>query len=157
MQSVLHPNTSSLSPSPSALAGSGRQAFQQSLSQHARLISIETPLEAGALLVDSFTGQEAMSAPFRFDIDCLATSAHYALTSLIGEEISLRLLLANGGTRPFHGIVTRAQQRGADGSLARYRLRLAPWTHALTLRRDSYVFQDKTVLEIIEEVLQDYP
>ncbi|HVK94616.1 MAG TPA: type VI secretion system Vgr family protein, partial [Noviherbaspirillum sp.] len=47
--------------------------------------------------------------------------------------------------------------RGADGSLARYRLRLAPWTHALTLRRDSYVFQDKTVLEIIEEVLQDYP
>lgn len=138
-------------------AGSGRQAFLQSLSQHARLISIETPLDAGALIVERFSGREAMSDLFRFEVDCLATSEHFELKTLVGEEASLRLLLADGSTRSFHGIVTRARQLGGDGSLARYRLTLEPWMHALTLRRDSYVYQDKSVLDIVADVLGDYP
>ncbi|MDB5772042.1 MAG: type secretion system tip protein VgrG, partial [Burkholderia sp.] len=139
------------------LTGQGRQAFLQSLSQHARLISIETPLDAGALIVENFSGREALSGLFRFDVDCFSTSAHYELKALAGEEVTLRLLLADGNTRSFHGMVIVAQQLGSDGALARYRLTLAPWLQALAMRRDSYVFQDKTVLEIIEEVFNDYP
>jgi type VI secretion system secreted protein VgrG len=139
------------------LTGLGRQAFLQSLSQHARLISIETPLDAGALIVESFSGHEAMSGLFRFHVDCLATSAHYELKALTGEEVTLRLMRANGSSRSFHGMVIAAQQLGGDGALARYRLTLAPWLHALALRRDSYVFQDKTVLDIVEEIFKDYP
>lgn len=148
---------SSLPPSLTGLTGTGRQAFLQSLSQHARLITIETPLGAAALLVERFSGREALSELFRFEIDCLSTSAHFELKALINQEVTLRLLLANGSFRAFHGMVIAAQHLGSDGSLARYRLVLGPWMHRLAQRRDSYVFQDKSVLEIVEEILQDYP
>ncbi|RJG06144.1 type VI secretion system tip protein VgrG [Noviherbaspirillum cavernae] len=138
------------------LIGEGRRAFSRSLSQHARLISIETPLETDALVVERFTGHEAMSELFRFEVDCLATTAHYPIKDLIGEEVSLRLLLADGSTRAFHGMAVEIRQKGSDGGLARYRLTLAPWLHALTLRRDSYVFQDKSVPEILKDIFSDY-
>jgi len=141
----------------SALEGVHRQAFFHSLSQHARLISIETPLHTSALIVDRFTGREAISDLFRFDVDFLSTASHVELKTLVGEEVTLRLTLPDGGSRALHGIVTRARQLGGDGGLARYSLTLEPWMHALTQRRDSYVFQDKTVLEIVAEILADYP
>ncbi|HJV73809.1 MAG TPA: type VI secretion system Vgr family protein [Noviherbaspirillum sp.] len=128
----------------------------QSLSQHARLISIETPFEAGALIIERFSGREAISELFRFEVDCLATSTHFELKALAGEEVSLRLSLADGSKRSFHGIVTCARQLGSDGNLARYRLTLEPWAHSLTLRRDSYVYQDMSVLEIVADVFSDY-
>jgi type VI secretion system secreted protein VgrG len=53
--------------------------------------------------------------------------------------------------------VTEAAQLGSDGGLARYRLVMAPWLAALQLRRDSFVFQDKTVQQILDEVFADYP
>jgi type VI secretion system secreted protein VgrG len=142
---------------PDDLAGIGRQAFRRSLSQHERLLSLDTALEPGALVVTQFTGHEAMSSLFRFDIDCVATSADYELKALAGEEASLRLRLVNGATRAFHGIVTACRLLGSDGALTSYRLTLAPWLRELTLRRDSYVFQDKSVPEILEEMFRDYP
>lgn len=157
MQSELSDALTYLPDGLSGVTGSGRQAFLQSLSQHARLLAIDTPLPASALLVEKFSGHEAMSELFHFDIDCVATSANFELKQLTNQEVTLRILLANGSTRAFHGIVTSAMQLGSDGSLTRYRLSLAPWMIRLTQRRDSYVFQNKTVLDIVEEVLKDYP
>lgn len=131
--------------------------FLGGLSRSSRLISIETPLGSDALIVQSFVGREAMSDLFRINVDCLSTSTHHQLKALTGEEVSLRMRLADGSMRTFHGIVIAISQLGGDGALARYRLTLGPWLHALTLRRDSYVFQDKTVLEIIDDVFRDYP
>lgn len=151
-------SVSSLLPaSLTGLTGAGRQSFLQSLSQHARLLTLDTPLEAAALLVERFSGREGLSELFRFEVDCLSTSADFELKALTDQEVTLRLLRADGRTRAFHGMVTSALQLGSDGALTRYRLTLAPWMARLTQRRDNYVFQDKTVLDIIEEVLRDYP
>lgn len=138
-------------------AAAGRQAFLQGLSQHARLVSIETSLGSGAFIVERFTGHEEMSDLFRFDVDCLGTSSSLELKAIIGEEACLRIRLPNGGSRAIHGVITRARQLGTDGAIARYGLSLEPWAYALRLRRDSFVFQDKTVLEIVSEVFSDYP
>ncbi|QDZ27658.1 type VI secretion system Vgr family protein [Noviherbaspirillum sp. UKPF54] len=135
----------------------GLQALPLCLSQHARLLSIETALGPDALIVESFSGHESMSGLFRFKVDCLATFAHCELSSIVGEEACLRMRLADGSTRPFHGIVTTASLLGGAGSTVRYGLTLEPWLHALTLRRDSYVFQDKSVLDIVAEIFRDYP
>jgi type VI secretion system secreted protein VgrG len=157
MSNNLTESISAAADSLSGLTGVGRQAFLQSLSQHARLLTIDTPLPASALLVEKFTGHEAASQLFRFEIDCVATSANFELKQLTNQEVSLRIMLADGSTRSFHGIVTRAMQLGSDGALTRYRLTVEPWMVRLTQRRDNYVFQDRTVLEIVEEILKDYP
>lgn len=157
MQNAPRSATSSFTPVDATLTGAGRQAFTQSLSQHARLLTLDAHLPAAALLVERFHGREAMSELFRFEIDCLSTSSQFELKTLINREVTLRLLLADGGKRALHGMVIAARQLGSDGALTRYRLTLAPWMHRLTQRHDNYVFQDKSVPEIIEEVLKDYP
>ncbi|MBD9537820.1 type VI secretion system tip protein VgrG, partial [Stenotrophomonas sp. STM01] len=43
---------------------------------------------------------------------------------------------------------------GSDGGLVRYRLSLASWTWWLQHARNSRVFQDKSVRQIVDEVLQ---
>lgn len=66
----------------------------------------------------------------------------------------MELLTAGSGTkrRPFHGYVTSAQCIGADGGFARYKLMIEPWCAFLKLGRDSRVFQDKTVFDILDAV-----
>jgi type VI secretion system secreted protein VgrG len=134
-----------------------RLDFTRFLSQAQRLLQIETALPSTALVAERLTGREALSEPFRFTVDCLANNAHFELKALIGEEVTLRLLQADGSYRPWHGFVRSCAALGADGGLARYRLELGSWLDMLALRRDSYVFQDKTAVEIAEEVFADYP
>ncbi len=131
--------------------------FAAFLSQHARLLEITTALPDAALVVERFSGREAVNALFRFEIDCISTSAGLDLLALTGEEITLRLLQADGSKRAWHGYVTEALQLGADGGFARYRLIMEPWLALLRERRDSYVFQDKTVLEILGQLFADHP
>ena len=125
--------------------------------QHARLLELKTALPDASLIVELFNGREALSESFRFEIDCVSTNAHFDLKPLIGEEITLRLLQADGSKRSWHGYVTQAMQLGADGGLARYRLIMEPFLAFLAQRRDCYLFQDKTVIDIIGQILTDYP
>ncbi len=136
----------------------GRDSFLKAISQQARLLSIVTALPDAALVVERFHGVEAISTCFRFDIDCLSSSAHLELKQLIGEQVTLRLLLADGrSTRNWHGVVLQAAQLGADGGLARYRLTVEPWFACLRQVRNSRLFQDKNVQQIAEEVFAAYP
>ena len=57
---------------------------------------------------------------------------------------------------PFHGHITRAELLGSDGGLARLRLVIEPWLSFLAHRTDAWVFQRKTVVQIVEEVFADY-
>ncbi|MBS1140760.1 MAG: Rhs element Vgr protein [Proteobacteria bacterium] len=125
--------------------------------QHARLLEIKTPLADAALMVERFQGREGVSESFRFEIDCVSTNAYFDLKPLIGEEVTLRLLQADGSKRSWHGYVTQAMQLGADGGLARYRLIVESFLAFLGQRRDCYLFQNKTVVDIIGQILTDYP
>ena len=61
------------------------------------------------------------------------------------------------GTRHINGVITNAQYLYDQGRSSYYLLKLNPFLHAATLRQNWRIYQDKTVLEIIEELLQDYP
>ncbi|MCI1041542.1 contractile injection system protein, VgrG/Pvc8 family, partial [Pseudomonas putida] len=52
---------------------------------------------------------------------------------------------------------TQASWLGADGGLARYRLRLESVLAFLDRRRDSFLFQDMSVTDIANAVLKEYP
>ncbi|QYF95750.1 type VI secretion system tip protein VgrG [Massilia sp. PAMC28688] len=130
------------------------------LSQHARLFTLTSAQQRGlpeSLLAEQFTGREAVNELFAFDIDALSTSADLDLAEFIGEELTIALLQPDGSRRAWHGMCTRIDWQGADGGVARYRLRLEPALSMLALRRDSYIFQDKNAQEIITELLSDYP
>ena len=134
--------------------------FGTGLSQNARLITLASAQDSTlpqALMPEHFTGREAVNELFRFDIDALSTSTDLELADFIGEEITLKLLQPDGSRRSWHGICTDAAWLGADGGMARYRLRLEPGLALLGLRRDSYIFQDKNAQDLVTELLADYP
>jgi type VI secretion system secreted protein VgrG len=134
--------------------------FGEGLSQHARLITLASAQDSGlpeALVVERFTGFEAVNALFRFEIDALSVSTDLDVSVFIGEALSIALLQPDGSRRTWHGLCTQASWLGADGGVARYRLRLEPALSLLALRRDSYIFQDKDARDIVTELLMDYP
>lgn len=134
--------------------------FGTGLSQHARLFTLTGPQHAKLpelLAAEQFAGREAVNEMYFFDVDALSTSTDIDLSLFIGEELTLRLLQPDGSRRAWHGICTQASWLGADGGVARYRLRIEPALALLGLRRDCYIFQGKHVRDIVAELLSDYP
>ncbi|WP_459040864.1 contractile injection system protein, VgrG/Pvc8 family, partial [Stenotrophomonas sp. PSU-St83] len=85
-------------------------------------------------------------------ITALSLDAGLSLGPLIGQGALLQMQQADGSLRPLHGRITAAERLGSNGGLARYRLRLQPWLAFLSQRVDSYVFHDRTVVEIVEDI-----
>ncbi len=149
-----------------ATDGFSRLKALLSVSQHKRLMQLETALPSATLVVERAQWQEDVSglgqaprplSPLVATVDCLSTSAHLELKALIGEQMSLRLMCADGRYRTWHGYVAQAAQLGSDGGLARYRLQLVAFTHLLGKRQDSRVFLGQRADEIISTVLRAYP
>lgn len=125
--------------------------------QDTRLLALHTP--AGPeLLAECARGEEAIGAGFRFRIDALSTDSRLSLRSLLGQPVLLQLLTAESrdSHRAFHGYVTAVELAGSDGGFARYLLTVEPWTAFLALGRDSRVFQDMDVIDILDTVFRAY-
>ncbi len=134
--------------------------FGTGLSQHARLVTLASAQDRAlpeSLMAERFSGREAVNELFLFNVDALSVSTDLDLELFIGEELTIALLQPDGSRRAWHGLCTHASWLGADGGVARYRLRLEPALTLLGHRRDSYIFQDKNAQEIITELLADYP
>lgn len=135
--------------------------------QNQRLLRLHTPLGPDVLLAERVQGSESLGphapgagagAGFKFELLALSTNAHLSLKDLIGQPVRLDLLTQQSATvlRPFHGHVTGFALLGSDGGLARYKLTIEPWLSFLGQREDSWIFQDQTVMQIIDTVLADY-
>ncbi|WP_040394756.1 type VI secretion system Vgr family protein [Aromatoleum toluclasticum] len=131
--------------------------------QSARLLTLTTPLGPDVLLAETATIDEALGplaehAGFRIELTALSADAHLPLAALLGQPARVDLVTAASRTvlRPFHGHVTHADRLGADGGFARYRLTIEPWLSFLGHTRDSYLFQDMSVVEIVDELLGDW-
>lgn len=127
--------------------------------QFARLLQLHTGLGPDVLVAEALHGVESVDhGGFRLQLDALSVDAHLPLDKLLGQPVLLELLTADSATtrRPFHGHVTACERIGSNGGIARYRLLIEPWLALLRQRVDSYVFQDKSVLEIAEDIFADY-
>jgi type VI secretion system VgrG family protein len=126
--------------------------------QDTRLLRITTPLGSDKLLVECVRGEEGLSRNYSFQLSLLSTDAHIPLKSLLGQPALLELLTAAPGmtSRPFHGHITCAQLIGANGGFARYTVTIEPWSAFMALGRDSRIFQDKTVFDILDDIFQGW-
>ena len=124
-------------------------------SQENRLFQVDTPLGKDILFVDTFTGQESLSAPFCFDLRLFSPKADLELKSLMGQPVTVTLK-AQGGDRYFHGHVTSFAHTGVVEGVAYYQMRLGPWTEFLRRRLNCRVFQEKKVEDILRMVFDDY-
>ena len=130
------------------------------VAQTDRLLRLHTPRSGAELLPERVDGLEAISdgAGYRFELTALSTDPFIALDELIGQPVLLELMTAESRTelRPWHGHVTAFERIGSNQGAARYRLVIEPWLAFLGYRTDSYVFQNASLIDIVESVFSDY-
>jgi type VI secretion system secreted protein VgrG len=130
-----------------------------SVTQATRFLSLTTPLGDEALLLERFTGHEALSSLFEYTLDLLSEDAAIAFSALVGKTATIHLETEDG-PRHIHGCISQFSQSGVyEGDmqhrLYRYQAVLVPWLWNLTRTTDSRIFQHKTVPDIITQIFRD--
>ncbi len=113
--------------------------------------SASQPLPAD-LMVESFVLNEAVSEPFTLHLHALVLDTHVQLKALLARPITLNATLADGSRARRSGYVVEAQALEADGGLARKGLVIRPWIALLDHSLHSRVWQDKSLIDIVEDV-----
>ncbi|MCQ4247131.1 type VI secretion system tip protein VgrG [Stutzerimonas decontaminans] len=100
-----------------------------------------------------FQGREAISQPYRFDLELVSEHPDLDLESLLHRPAFLALAPDGSG---IHGLVHQAAQGESGKRLTRYRLTLVPQLAYLAHRTNQRIFQHLTVPQIIAQVLEEH-
>lgn len=124
--------------------------------QRTRDIAVFTPLGEDYLLLKRITGDLRLSHPFEIELQLLSQHGGIDPTGLIGEPVSM---VVDQQDTPiyYHGIVSRFRYAGKNDLGSRYTATVRPWFWFLRYTTDCRIFQNKTVPEILEEVLGEAP
>ena len=126
------------------------------MTQRHRHIGVGTPLGEDVLLLRSCTVSEGLSQLFHMSLETLSERRDVDFDDIVGENITVRVELPEGGTRYFNGYVSRFVQAAGTRRLARYQAEVVPWLWFLTRTADCRIFQEKNVPDIVKEVLRDF-
>ncbi|KWD62634.1 type VI secretion system Vgr family protein [Burkholderia ubonensis] len=132
-------------------------ALRGGLIQQDRLLRLDTPLGPNALVVQRAVGRSTIGRDYTFTLDVVSPDGAIELKRLIAQPATLWIQQATGEYRPIHGYVYTARRLGADGGLTTYQITLQAWMHVLKFRRDQKIWIDKTVEDIVSDVLNQHP
>lgn len=122
----------------------------------ARIFTLESP-PGDTLKFYRLSGEEALGHPFEWRIEALAASHNVSLRELLGKAVAVRVELAGGGVRYLNGIVSRASLIGRHAErYYAYELIVRPWLWLASRSADCRIFQEKSVPQIVQQVLSPY-
>jgi type VI secretion system secreted protein VgrG len=105
------------------------------------------------LRVADFTAQERISSPFEVSLT-LASEDEINFDDVIGKE-ALLTIVGEEADRYFHGIICQFMQTGSKGNFSLYQARMVPSLWLLSFEKDCRIFQNKSVQDIIHQILQE--
>lgn len=147
------------------------------MSRTINLYSAAMPLLLGepALVASTFKGEESLSTLYSYTIMTKTPSnplipwqsaSNIEIKDLIGKEMTIEIELdgrglgavtgVGKGIREISGLVQQARFLGRDANQAKHEFVIRPWLYLTDLTADYKIFQQKSVVEIIDEVLSDY-
>jgi type VI secretion system secreted protein VgrG len=123
-----------------------------------RLLRFYSPLQGEkTLLIESLSGSSAMSDQFVFNLSLISENAAIDLKDLMGKNVSVGVQLADGSEHFVNGYVHSFGFSHSDGGFAFYHAQIVPWLSYLKQRVNSRIFQDQSVLEVLDTIFKgDY-
>jgi len=100
-----------------------------------------------------FRGREAISQPYRFELELVSERPDLDLESLLHRPAFLAFAPDGSG---IHGLVHQAAQGESGKRLTRYRLTLVPQLAYLAHRTNQRIFQHLSVPQIVGQVLEEH-
>lgn len=127
--------------------------------QAKQYLAIKTEAGDQKLQLSSIIGTERISAPYAYQLELYTTVAGLAWEDLVGTEATVTI---NGtgkdaDTRHIHGTFSEFALAGSRQATKEsfFRAILVPRLALLDLRQDCRIFQNKSALDIINQVLAD--
>ncbi|MAL93112.1 MAG: type VI secretion system tip protein VgrG, partial [Pseudomonas sp.] len=99
-----------------------------------------------------FRGREAISQPYRFELELVSERPDLNLESLLHRPAFLAFAPDGSG---IHGLAHQAAQGESGKRLTRYRLTLVPQLAYLAHRTNQRIFQHLSVPQIVAQVLEE--
>jgi type VI secretion system secreted protein VgrG len=119
-----------------------------------------------SMTMDSTLGPDALPVALRMTeafstisellIDFLHPDPTVDLGSILGTSVGIRIHRSEGEDKEFTGHVVAAEALGTHDGNALYTIEVRPWLWFLSRTQEIRIFQDKTALEIIKEVISEY-
>jgi type VI secretion system secreted protein VgrG len=127
------------------------------ITQHDRLFSFDSPLGPDKLLVNSFEGTEQLSEIYHFELELVSEDFGIDWDQIIDRNVTVGIRQRDKTVfRYFNGYINRFVPLRHEGRLAYYSAEMVPWLWYLTQTTDSLIYQEKTIVEVIEAIFQRY-
>ncbi|MBX3421516.1 MAG: type VI secretion system tip protein VgrG [Pirellulaceae bacterium] len=121
-----------------------------------RNLHLQSALGPDVLQVTRFQAAEELSAPFHFNLELISDDPKIAPEDIVGTSATIAIDIAAGGQRFFNGFVQRFSALDEDNLGTRYyRAVMVPWMWFLTQTNDCRIFQEMTIVKIIEKIFND--
>ncbi|MBI9090635.1 MAG: type VI secretion system tip protein VgrG [Desulfobacterium sp.] len=129
--------------------------------QENRLLAVDTPLGKDELLLTGFHGREGLSDLFAFELRMISERHDISFKDIIGKNVSVSIMHADGSKRYFNGLIASFGQAGGDKTdsdtqFSSYSATMMPWFWLLTRTADSRIFQKLSVPDIVEKIFSEY-
>ncbi len=124
-----------------------------------RVVKAHTPLPPEQLKFRAMHGAESLSQLYELEIELVSESYSLDMKSLLGKPLTLEIETGSAAPRYLSGHITRCALVGRENNTSRYtiyRATVRPWLWYLTQTSDNKIFQNKSVPDVIREVLKDY-
>lgn len=123
-----------------------------------RLLTFTSPLGKDVLLPENIRGTEGISELFRYEVDLVAKpETTIDPEKIVAKKVCVAIQADHTGTqRYFNGIVASFEMNGGDEEFNNYSAIIVPSLWLLTLNKNTRVFQNQTVLDVIKAVLSPY-
>ncbi|WP_313371950.1 type VI secretion system Vgr family protein [Achromobacter animicus] len=131
-------------------------ASNGSFSAESRLFRLDGEGAMSSLQVEGWVAREGLSTLSEMRVVALAEDAALDLNDMVSRPATLWTTRADGTEAGRSGVVRAAEMLGGNAGMARYRLTLAPWLWLATQRRDSRIYENQPVLDIVRHVLDSY-
>ncbi len=120
--------------------------------------NLTTDLGDDVLLPEFLAGVEGISELFFYQLELVAdVSLTIDPKTLVGTKVTVALQSDDGGTKRYvNGIIASFEFCGGDNEYNNYKAYVVPKLWLLTLNKNTRVFQDMTVIDIIKQVLSPY-
>ena len=117
------------------------------------ILSLNTPFGDDDLLLDAIEGYEGISELFCFQLHMRSPVSNLLADTIVGKSVTVTLQAEGAESREITGIVSRFSQSGFDRDFASYQAELVPDVWLLKLSRDRKIYQNKSVPDVLTEVL----
>jgi len=119
-----------------------------------RPIKLTTPLGPNMMFLTEMHGREGISELFQFQLETVVElGTQVSFDQFLGKKVTVSITTKTGDTRYINGIVRKMAQGNRDPEFCQFRLEIVPQFWLLTRTVRSRIFQQKSSLDIIKEVL----